>query len=910
MEPRSSSRRRTRGSSPPPTDHYQRNPSEAESSDDDDDIPACKLPSISPSKRFAVSAPRSHANQAKRSLSDAALGGIVLYPGSKKPRNGYNMTPVSRKHLPRLAPSSPRTPIATAETPSHIRSLSVSSGDDVSEGLVSSVNGAFRHRPTRQTQDYMEQRPQQVRPPSPYQLDEVQSGELEEYAVRVDNQDCSLPLAIPTSLISYALPPNSDSLNSGNEDVKRGSGVALDEEHQTETEVRTRVDTVSLPGGDVWEVPNSSAKPNAQDDNPDAAPQNLQPKKKRGRPPKFPRVASMAELLPNSEPDTGKRKQGRPRKHYPRLRGETTEDYITRIARLQKKSIPCVLEPDAHLSRQSSPARNGTNPIQLIAANMLGQSSQGSDAHASACLSGSTQGQGSRHLPQPCQRTASNLDNSQLSQKVNIQLKVEPEEDAVWPENHAEPSVRDGNLDGQNGGFGSDNLAQNEPVECDDGRFTNSATLSDSLDGFDTDPGSDKDVDQSSEDSFKHDVDVFNARQTRYAKDDESFEGPSDDDVLAIHLDHQPLRQLCKLLGDISWAGERGNWQWRYFDYGGAETTPARALLPVLAKLERLYQATPKAPNLKAQNRFLREHANMLGYYFHNIKILVEHIRTRRLEIPERNEATHNNESRKHKRMSRDLVLYVIPMLAHVLASAWGLGGKTWSKTSFTSAAVELLKRTLGWIMRLHRRLLRELERCPLEEEPENHHRQQAWRRRKVKREEIAPLLDALFRVIAAAPDQLAETEARAKEELQRRQQQLKREWQLKIEQKAAEEARQAAVTERKKRSLLSIHGVYYRLGTPTTTTSSRPSPSLTLGSTEWSVEEQRLLFLRIQASFPVCPDLNTLRWELNKTTAQTVAMTEHILGKMLTKVLIGYSAEERTAELRQIMRSSGVAGL
>ncbi|RYC57295.1 hypothetical protein CHU98_g8919 [Xylaria longipes] len=879
MEPQSQLRHARAGSSQPPTDHYQHNPSEAESSEDDDDIPACKLPSISPSKRFTAPSTRSHANQAKRSLSDAGLGGgIVLYPGSKKPRNGYNMTPVSRKSLPCLVPSSPRAPVATVRTPSHARSLTISSEDEICDGLVSSVNDAFRHR---QTQDYMEQRLRQARPLTANQLDQTQSGVLEEYGIHVDDQDGSLPLAIPTSLISCALPPNSGNLNGLGEDVKRRSGAAPDEEHQTETEVQIRVDTVSLPRDDVWEVPKSPGEPNAPEDNPDATHQNLQPAKKRGRPPKFPRAASMAELLPNSEPDTGKRKQGRPRKHYPRLRNETDKDYITRIARLRKKSIPCVLEPDAHLA----------------------QNSQDNDAHASTCVPSSIQGQGSHGLPQSCHQTASSPDNSQLSQNISIRLEVEPEEDDVRPENHAGPSVRDGNLDERNGDFeNNDNLAQYKAVECDDNRSTDSATLSDSLDGFDTDPGSDQDVDQSGEDSFKHDVDVFNTRHTRRATDDEVFEGPSDDDVLAIHLDHLPLRQLCKLLGHSSWAGARGNWQWQYFDYDGAETTPARALLSVLAKLERLYKATPKAPNLKAQNRFLREHTNMLGYYFHKIKILVEHIRTRRLEIPERTEATHKIDSRKRKRMTRDLVLYVIPMLTHVLTSAWGLGGETWSKTSFTGAAVELLERTLGWIMRLHHRLLGELERCPLEEEPEkNHHRQQAWRRRNAKREEIAPLLDDLFQVIAAAPERLAETEAHAKRELQR-------ERQLKIEQKAAEEARQAAVAERKKRSLLSIHGIHYRLGTPITT--SRPSPSLTLGSTEWSVEEQRLLFTRIQASYPVCPDLNILRWELNKTAAQTVAMTEHILGKMLTKVLAGYSTEERTAELRRIMRSSGVAGL
>jgi hypothetical protein len=210
--------------------------------------------------------------------------------------------------------------------------------------------------------------------------------------------------------------------------------------------------------------------------------------------------------------------------------------------------------------------------------------------------------------------------------------------------------------------------------------------------------------------------------------------------------------------------------------------------------------------------------------------------------------------------------------------------------------------------MLLHPRLLEELERCPLEEEPDNPRRRQAWLSRNSKRQDIDPLLDDLYQVITAAPDQLAEMEARAERELRQRRREERLEKQRKIEQKMTDEAMQASVAERKKRSLLSIHGIHYPF--ESSATSSQPSPSLSLRSTEWSIEEQRILFLRIQASFPTCPDLKNLRWELNKTVAQTVAMTEEILGKMLAKVLVGYSPEEQAAELRQIMSTSGVAEL
>ncbi|KAI0876743.1 hypothetical protein GGS24DRAFT_450171 [Hypoxylon argillaceum] len=867
MEPRSGLRHYTRGSVRPPLDHYQHDLSGAESSDeDDDDIPASKLPSVSPSKR-----PSSSSNQAKRSLSDVAQGGIVLYPGSKRQRNGYNMFPALREPLQNSTLNSSRTPIAAGQTPSRTESLSPSPEDDVFEGLVESVNGAIRRQ---ETQYYLEQRLyQEVAPTSP-PFKEVTSGELEGDGYCIGNNSSGLPLAIPDGTNGRLRQ------NASTEPIP--TNATVNRENEAEKDVRLRVDNVSasLRLGDVWDIPNSPGQLSAQEEPADSSSQMPQPMKEKERLPQLPKAPERADLLPNEIPYTEKRKRGRPRKNYPRLSNETDSDYIMRIARLRNMPIRGVLGPDALLHRQLSPALIATSTVQSIAANQPGPVNQGDDSHIL------TQSQRLDPPPQSC-----------------IQPKVEPEEDAAQCINHAEPVVGEaGNQ--RNGDFSrhDDDLAQYEAIEADDNQnidpgANEDGNLSEFIDGFETDSGSGSIVDPS-EESFKHDVDAFNARQTRHVGV-EDFEGPADDDVLAVRLDYQPLGQLCKLLSDVSWAGVKGNWQWRDFDYDDAETKPARALLPVLAKLERFYQACPKAPDLEEQNQFLREHADMLRYYFHKITIVVDHIRTCRLEIPEHNEATYNANSRKRKRMSRDLVLYIIPMLAHVFASTWGLGGKRWLKASFTSTAVELLKRALGWIMVLHPRLLEELKRCSLEEnpgKPEGHRLQQAWQRRNVKREEIGPLLDNLYQVIAAAPDQLAEAEIHAREELQQREQQLRQE-------KLDDEARQALVAERKKRSLLSIHGIHYRL--ESSATSSRRPSSRSSRSAEWSVEEQRILFLRIQASFPVCPDLKDLCFELNKTVAQTLAMTEDILRKMLAKVLVGYSPEEQAAELRRIMHTS-----
>ncbi|KAI0112417.1 hypothetical protein GGR51DRAFT_506977 [Nemania sp. FL0031] len=891
MEPRTGLRRSRQAPIRPPTDYYPQNTAESESSDeDDDDIPASKLPSVSPSKRLSITSPHIHTNQAKRSLPDTARGGIVLYPGSKRQRNGYNMAPVVRESLPGSITNSLHTPASAIRTPSSEDSLSPGPEDDIFEGLVKSVNDAIRHQRTRQTQDYIEQQVYQTGASNTCLLEGATSRGLGG-GVGVNNQGSGLSLAVLNGMNGR---PRQ---TTHNEPVL--ANAVLDGENRAETGVGLRVDNALQSTAKLWDVPNSPRQLSAQHE-----PQLV---KKRGRPRKIPTASGITASLPHEALHTEKKKVGRPRKHYPRLCNEADSDYIARIARLRKKPIPCVLESDTYLPPQSPPVPNATGPAQSIVTKQSGHINQDDDAFTM------TQNQRPYASQEPLHHISFGPNNTQFTPMRGLQPKVEPEEDLWRSVNHAGPNVRDLICDDQNGEpWRDDNAAQCESIEPDDNECSNSNTieddgdLSDSIE-LDSDSGSDGVIDQPSEESFEHDVDAFNARKT-HDIGDEVFDGPADDDVLAIHLDHHPLQQLCKLLGDVSWAGIRGNWQWRQFDYDDVETRSARAILQALAKLERLYQAAPMAPNLKEQNQFLRDHADMLRYYFHKVTTAADHIRNQRLEIPKHNEVAHDTGSRRCKRMMRDLVLHVMPMLAHVLASAWRLGGETWLKTSFTSTAVELLKRTLGWIMVLYPRLLGGLKRFPLEEQPKDGRQRRGWRTRNIRREEAGPLIDSLCQVITAAPDQLAEAEERVKEELQQREQQLRRKKQLEIEQKVAEEARQVLVAERKKRSLLSIHGIHYRL--ESAAPSSRPSPSLSLRPAEWSAEEQRLLFLRIQASFPVLPDLSNLRWELNKTAAQMVAMTEEILGKMLAKVLVGYSPEERAAQLQEIMQSSGVAGL
>ncbi|KAI1178373.1 hypothetical protein F4777DRAFT_115803 [Nemania sp. FL0916] len=412
--------------------------------------------------------------------------------------------------------------------------------------------------------------------------------------------------------------------------------------------------------------------------------------------------------------------------------------------------------------------------------------------------------------------------------------------------------------------------------------------LSDSIEGLDID--SEDSGAESDKETFEHDVDVFNARKTEH-NGEELFADLIHDDVRAIHLDSQPLKELCKLLRSKTWAGLEKGEQWGDFNYEDAETKPAQALLPLLAKLQRLYEAAPKAPHLEEQNQFLSKHRSMLGYYHNNIQIVVDHICHQRLHIMEGDE-----EINKRTRMASDLISYIIPMLGQVLAFAWRLGGEETGQHSFTSVVFELLRQALSWIRALHLCLIEELVRYPLKEQDRH--------RRNERRKKLGDLLDDLHEIITAAPDQLVKAEKRMKKELQRRQQDLIREKQLKIDHEAAEEERQVKVAERKMRFLLSLHDIHYPLESSAPSSSQSPPPPPTSRSDGWSIEEQRLLFSRIQELYPVCPDLENLSIELDKSLSQTVAMTKTILKKMLAKVLVNCSPEEQAAKLDEIMRN------
>lgn len=194
---------------------------------------------------------------------------------------------------------------------------------------------------------------------------------------------------------------------------------------------------------------------------------------------------------------------------------------------------------------------------------------------------------------------------------------------------------------------------KNPPVQTEPSVDETAETETEYEEGLQSDSvsGSDTDI-ENGNDGIIHDED-----------DDEAFEGPEEDDDLAIPLYSGPLRELCKLLSLKGWIGTRTPWQWERFECNTVRTEPGRALISVLVKLESLYRATPWAPDFKAQNRYLTEVAGTLRKYFREIKRIVEHIRTRRLAILKPNESLNKIDRCRRKRMTKDLVFCVVPML-------------------------------------------------------------------------------------------------------------------------------------------------------------------------------------------------------------------------------------------------------
>ncbi|KAI0477766.1 hypothetical protein GGR56DRAFT_638629 [Xylariaceae sp. FL0804] len=408
--------------------------------------------------------------------------------------------------------------------------------------------------------------------------------------------------------------------------------------------------------------------------------------------------------------------------------------------------------------------------------------------------------------------------------------------------------------------------------------------------------GSDDDgqesVDLSVQESFAHDIEVFRAGNNSDNEDLDGFQGPGDDDIFHIRLEYRPLKRICQIVRRKAWIGLKSDWQWQPYRGDGATSYPAKQLILTLSKLERLYQETPKAPQLKEQNRFLREHGDMWHHYVKSIDLIIHQMCSEHLAEPsakELRQLTKHAKLRKEEErdmMAEDVAELTIPKLVHVIASTWRLGGEE-SNPWITSTIEKLLQWPFQWF--------RQLQSLPVCGE-------QLKTVLGKKGKEFEGLLKEFATLLSDAPNRLIEEKSRLAQEAQDYQQSLIEQKETKARWKREEQARLADIEQRKLRSLESVRelrsatgasrhflspAVNARQGSSSPAawpSSGRLHPSK--APSRWLKEEKVFLFTRIQESYPYMPDLDTLRRELNRPLADTENMARELLVMMLQKVV------------------------
>ncbi|RYO73965.1 hypothetical protein DL766_006112 [Monosporascus sp. MC13-8B] len=453
-----------------------------------------------------------------------------------------------------------------------------------------------------------------------------------------------------------------------------------------------------------------------------------------------------------------------------------------------------------------------------------------------------------------------------------------------------------------------------EQSEASDGRWRERGDADDFddrnspfIDGVELEVGSQTDIDLSVEESFSRDVELF---RTRHVPDEELFEifeGPPEDDLTTIHLHPDFLERALRLMGSKGWTGLHTSWQSRLSDMATAETTPGRAIMLLLRKLRRLYNAVPNAPYLRDQNIFLAKHSDVITYYFSKIQLVVDHIRTARLGKPSRNASATNRSEEKRNEVAEEIVSLIIPTVLQVLAVAWTLGDDGEGSTQFTASTAEFLMRGIGWVNRLYYPALRQLSK---EKEPRKTHAKKEWSGKRRKREEFGPLVDALVDQLQQAPDMLLEKEhaESVREQNLRRQKRKQMQWER------DKQEREQRIREQNQRAYKSIFAETMTPTLPSLSPSARITTTMPPSSPlvwQWSHEEKEFLFEHLRQSYPKLPDLSGyVRQELNRDLDDIKRMAGDILRVMLKEACeeagVDMSAADREVEIGGIFRYSG----
>ncbi|KAI0142737.1 hypothetical protein GGR57DRAFT_485974 [Xylariaceae sp. FL1272] len=865
-----------------PNNRYPAGPSayddESSSDEDDEGIPA----TISPLKRPAPPVAVQPSAATKRTLSGKP--GLVFYPGSKRRKMADD------RRMPRCPPS---TSTYTSSSPSVVytpprrpSTHSFSPDNHVQEGLLSSVNAIFRLPHATYGQQAGDQ-----------DLFTAGDGEL-------GAEPLSLGLSTPTTMhrllcgvgdrFDDSARPMTDA--EMNAEILPGADSSPILPAQAPTEVMmadTKFSTSHEPvipatqfKPDIWEIPSSPPRATGETETYSAQPV------KRGRPRKV--------LTPASQPSLS---HGFPDSLKSTINGSKHESGL--LIR-NGSAEPGVVETTDHL------LQNQDTVDQLSDSASVSTRSQYSDADVVLRRPRSeSQESGQETGLFVTQEAGVKTEaDGEVAESDNEETAVTSNTDPYLLEVTDEETSDSDERDGQYFDNAEDNREhlEDDPDEVQNHDDDNSTDDESDEDGLsmtnDFEDESDYgDVDLSARETFERDVEEFRNRAVVDVEDSGIFECPSDENLTAVYLDHVPLRRICSLLVDTAWLDTRAGWQDRPLSTTIPETKSAQALISVLSKLERLYIAIPRAPHLEGQRDFISSHADLLNHYFHKIQRIVDHIRQQRLGDP------HHPDPRYRKRVARDLVRVVLPMLIHSIAAAWSLGGKDWAQGNFTTATVELLRRGVGWSRLLYSHLQRELKLSPLEKKPESKYRQMIWRKLNEKRMDLKPVLDNLREVIADAPDQLATLEARQHEEAAARRHRIleeqKRSLELAAERQRKEEAEKAASAERQRRAIMSMRGIHYPL-VSSSAPPSEASRSMTPKVAAWSSEEKTFLFRKIQEAYPRVPNLDQLHWELNKSVDETAKMTEKLLKKMLAAVKPEQTEQERDGFVQRMMKKDG----
>lgn len=365
---------------------------------------------------------------------------------------------------------------------------------------------------------------------------------------------------------------------------------------------------------------------------------------------------------------------------------------------------------------------------------------------------------------------------------------------------------------------------------------------------------------------FNHEVRRFRARDVNYVDDSMFFDDPDPGQTVTIHLPPTPFDRVSGLMERAGWTGLQGDWT-KEFLQRDIRTTVGKTMVHYLQKLERLCKMTPKAPLISEQSVFLREYDDLLRYCFAVIEGCIYFIREKRLCFPCESDIFGGNRT-KRTELVKDLVRIIIPLCIHVLGKVWALGDPIDNDepgTSFTSLAIQLLTRIVGWIGKLYAPLSRDLgtrSRSTSITQPEK------------DRADLGELLENLRKILGKAPERLRKEEHRLAEVDARRLWRLKKQEEIKATREADARTKEMEKREHNRKVVRSVRHV-------TSVSALHLAAASQAQPASWTKEEETGLFVKLQRSYPQLPNLADTAFSFGHSQEVIIEKTRKLLRKM-----------------------------